>query len=43
MTKAKERLEQLASTNKTLEGDVVKLKQRIAILEHIVAEKGTAE
>ncbi|CAL3962328.1 unnamed protein product [Diplocarpon coronariae] len=40
MTRAKERLRQLESRNKSLEAEVVKLRQHIAILDHIVASKG---
>jgi len=40
MTRAKERLKQLESRNKSLESEVVKLRQHIAILDHIVTEKG---
>jgi cell division protein FtsB len=40
MTRAKERLKQLEARNKSLEGEVVKLRQHIAILDHIVASKG---
>lgn len=40
MTRAKERLKQLEARNKVLEGEVVKLRQHIAILDHIVASKG---
>ncbi|RDW68549.1 hypothetical protein BP5796_09206 [Coleophoma crateriformis] len=45
MTRAKERLKQLESRNKQLEGEVVKLRQHIAILDHIVASSrgGSAE
>jgi hypothetical protein len=39
MTRAKERLKQLETRNKTLENEVVKLRQQIAILDHIVKEK----
>jgi hypothetical protein len=39
MTRAKERLKQLETQNKTLENEVVKLRQQIAILDHIVKEK----
>ncbi|TVY42562.1 hypothetical protein LSUB1_G001212 [Lachnellula subtilissima] len=42
MTRAKERLKQLEARNKALEGEVVKLRQHIAILDHIVASKGGA-
>lgn len=42
MTRAKERLRQLEAKNKSLEGEVVKLRQHIAILDHIVASKGEA-
>lgn len=41
MTRAKERLKQLESRNRSLEGEVVKLRQHIAILDHIVASKGS--
>ncbi|KAL3417985.1 hypothetical protein PVAG01_10995 [Phlyctema vagabunda] len=37
MTRAKERLKQLEAQNKTLEIEVVRLRQQIAILDHIVA------
>ncbi|KAG9245672.1 hypothetical protein BJ878DRAFT_6191 [Calycina marina] len=40
MTRAKERLKQLEARNKALESEVTKLKQRIAILDHVVASKG---
>lgn len=39
MTRAKERLKQLEARNKALETEVVKLRQHIAILDHIVANK----
>jgi hypothetical protein len=39
MTRAKERLKQLEARNKTLEAEVTKLRQHIAILDHIVAAK----
>lgn len=39
MTRAKERLKQLEARNKSLESEVVKLRQHIAILDHIVASK----
>jgi cell division protein FtsB len=39
MTRAKERLKQLEARNKALEGEVVNLRQHIAILDHIVATK----
>ncbi|TVY17481.1 hypothetical protein LARI1_G004527 [Lachnellula arida] len=42
MTRAKERLRQLEARNKSLQGEVVKLRQHIAILDHIVASKGEA-
>ncbi|TVY93330.1 hypothetical protein LAWI1_G001553, partial [Lachnellula willkommii] len=42
MTRAKERLRQLEARNKALQGEVVKLRQRIAILDHIVTSKGEA-
>jgi len=35
MTRAKERLQQLESRNKSLEAEVTKLRQHIAILEHV--------
>ncbi|CZT04637.1 uncharacterized protein RAG0_11033 [Rhynchosporium agropyri] len=37
MTRAKERLEQLEAQNKALEAEVTKLKQHIAILDHVSA------
>jgi len=40
MTRAKERLKQLEARNKALESEVTKLKQHIAILDHVVASKG---
>lgn len=40
MTRAKERLEQLETRNRILEGEVAKLKQHIAILDHIVGSQG---
>ncbi|KAH6709176.1 hypothetical protein DL95DRAFT_9919 [Leptodontidium sp. 2 PMI_412] len=40
MTRAKERLEQLEARNKALEAEVTKLRQHIAILDHVVAAKG---
>ena len=40
MTRAKERLKQLEARNQILESEVVKLKQRIAILDHVVAANG---
>lgn len=43
MTRAKERLKQLEARNKSLEGEVVKLRQHIAILDHIVASKSGAD
>jgi hypothetical protein len=43
MTRAKERLKQLEARNKSLESEVVKLRQHIAILDHIVASKGGSE
>jgi len=36
MTRAKERLKQLEARNKSLESEVVKLRQHIAILDHII-------
>ena len=39
MTRAKERLKQLEARNKSLEGEVTKLRQQIAILDHIAGEK----
>lgn len=42
MTKAKARLQELAKRNKRLEEEVVGLRQRVAILEHITASKGKA-
>ena len=36
MTRAKERLKKLEARNKSLEAEVVKLRQHIAILDHIV-------
>ncbi|CZR50991.1 uncharacterized protein PAC_00866 [Phialocephala subalpina] len=42
MTKAKARLQELAKRNKELEEEVVGLRQRVAILEHITASKGKA-
>jgi hypothetical protein len=43
MTRAKERLKQLETRNKSLENEVVKLRQQIAILDHIVSEKKDKE
>tara|TARA_R110002060_G_scaffold64665_1_gene73749 strand:- start:163 stop:309 length:147 start_codon:yes stop_codon:yes gene_type:complete len=40
MTRAKERLEQLEARNKALEEEVTKLRQHIAILDHVVSAKG---
>lgn len=40
MTRAKERLKQLESRNAALEQEVVKLRQHIAILDHVVASNG---
>ncbi|KAH7417371.1 hypothetical protein BKA64DRAFT_299018 [Cadophora sp. MPI-SDFR-AT-0126] len=40
MTRAKERLEQLEARNKALEEEVAKLRQHIAILDHVVSAKG---
>ncbi|KAH8776793.1 hypothetical protein F5882DRAFT_520078 [Hyaloscypha sp. PMI_1271] len=40
MTRAKERLQQLEARNDVLEREVVKLKQHIAILDHIVGGQG---
>ncbi|KAL2072621.1 hypothetical protein VTL71DRAFT_11964 [Oculimacula yallundae] len=40
MTRAKERLEQLEARNKALEEEVTKLKQHIAILDHVGLTKG---
>lgn len=37
MTRAKERLKQLEVRNSSLESEVTKLSQHIAILEHIVS------
>jgi hypothetical protein len=43
VTRAKERLQQLEAWNKSLQEEVIKLKQDIAILGHIVASKGGSE
>lgn len=43
MTRAKERLKQLESRNKSLEAEVVKLRQHIAILDHIATQQKTGE
>lgn len=43
MTRAKERLKQLESRNKNLEAEVVKLRQHIAILDHIVTSQKAGE
>jgi hypothetical protein len=40
MTRVKERLEQLEARNRMLERIVLKLKQYIAILDHIVGSQG---
>ena len=40
MTRAKERLEQLEARNKALEAEVTKLRQHIAVLDHVVSAKG---
>lgn len=39
MTRAKERLKQLEARNKSLESEVAKLRQQIAIHDHVAAEK----
>lgn len=43
MSRAKERLKQLESRNKALETEVISLKQRVAILDHVVASSHSGE
>jgi hypothetical protein len=43
MTRAIERLKQLESRNTLLEAEVAKLKQRVAILDHVAATSGAGD
>jgi hypothetical protein len=43
VTRAKEILRQFEAQNKSPEEEVIKLKQNVAMLDHIVASKGGSE
>ena len=43
MTRAKERLKQLEARNSALEDEVASLKQRVAILDHVVATSESSQ